>query len=398
MSVTNRTPMQRQQLVADQLARSSTGEGAGLPARTGTERDLCRHSQDHHLGLPPKGDVVERSNQSMSLRRRLRERQLAGDARTGTYARSQARSIQQDYLKRNWLVHLLATLVGWAIVIAVSLTLPSAYLRGLTVGIGCTAVIAAQWMWVIQFTGTAGLLMGEQAEQSTADLLRKQRGWRLVNHVNLRKADIDHVFFGPDGIYAIETKWSSSVWSAERLASAADQAARNARDLTIWSPLRRFGPTRPVLILWGPKAADLVTPTTVNGVPVIAGKDFDDWWPNHPTRDAPLTSTDLDTIWNELSTRCDIMDPDQPDKPPTLLNVVSFATALLVIGLVGFWVAVQAVAHLPLAAAAAVTIVAALAGLVVRWRLDYPARHLATAWTTGASAGVAIVVAAVILA
>jgi hypothetical protein len=340
---------------------------------------------------------VERSNQSVSLRRRLRERQLAGDARTGTYARSRARSIQQDYLKRKWPVHFLATVVGWAIVIAGSMALPSAYLQGLTVGKGCTAVIAAQWMWVIQFTGTGGMLMAEQAEQFTADLLRKQRGWRLVNHVNLRKADIDHVLFGPDGIYAIETKWSSSVWSAERLAAAADQAARNAHDLTIWSPLKRFGPTMPVLILWGPAAADLVTPTTVNGVPVIAGKDFDDWWQHRPTRDAPLASADLDTIWNELSTRCDTMDPDQPDKPPTLLDVVSFAAALLVIGVLGFLVAVQAVVHLPLAAASAVTIVAALAGLIARWRLDYPARHLATAWTTGASAGVAIVVAALIL-
>jgi hypothetical protein len=64
----------------------------------------------------------------MSLRRRLRERQLAGDARTGTYARSRAHSIQMDFVKRNWLVHLLATVVGWAVVIAVSVTLPSAYL------------------------------------------------------------------------------------------------------------------------------------------------------------------------------------------------------------------------------------------------------------------------------
>lgn len=340
---------------------------------------------------------MERSTQSMSLRRRLRERQLAGDGRTGRFARSQARRAQQDYLTRKWLVHFVVTVVVCAIIIAISMTLPSAYLRGLTEGIGCTAFIAMQWMWVIQYTGTAGLLMGEQAELFTADLLRKQRGWRLVNHVNLRKSDIDHVFFGPDGIYAIETKWSSSVWSQELLAAAADQAARNARDLTIWSPLKRFGPTRPLLILWGPTAAELVTPTTVNGVPVIARKDFDDWWQHRPTRDTPLTSADLDTIWNELSARCDVMDPDQPDKSPTLLDVVSFAAALLAIGVLGLWVAVQAVVHLPLAAAAAVTIVAALGGLMLRWRLDYPARHLATAWTAGASAGVAVVVAALML-
>lgn len=142
---------------------------------------------------------------------------------------------------------------------------------------------------------------------------------------------------------------------------------------------------------------DLATPTAVNGVPVIAGKDFDEWWRNHPTRDAPLTPADLDTIWSELSARCDTMDPDQPNKPPTLLAMVSFAAALLLMGVFGFWVVVQGVEHLPLAAAAAVTIVAALAGLIVRWRLDYPARHPATAWTAGASAGVAIEVAAVIL-
>lgn len=340
---------------------------------------------------------MDQSNPSMSLRRRLRERQLAGDGRTGRFARSQARRAQQDYLKRKWLVHFVATIVVCAIIIAISMTLPSAYLRGLTVGIGCTAFIAMQWMWVIQYTGTAGLLMGEQAEQFTADLLRKQRGWRLVNHVNLRKSDIDHVFFGPDGIYAIETKWSSSVWSPELLASAADQASRNARDLTLWSPLKRFGPTRPLLILWGPTSADLETPTTVNGVPVIARKDFDDWWQHRPTRDTPLTSADLDTIWNELSARCDVMDPDQPDKPPSLLQVFSFLAALVTLGVLGLLVAIQALAHLPLAAAAAICVVSALAGFLIRFWLDYPARHLATAWTTGAAAGVAIVVAALIL-
>jgi heme/copper-type cytochrome/quinol oxidase subunit 2 len=330
----------------------------------------------------------------MSVRRRLRERQLAGDGRTGRFARSQARRAQQDYLKRKWLVHVVVTAVVCAIIIAISMTLSSAYLRGLTVGIGCTAFIAMQWTWVIQYTGTAGLLMGEQAELFTADLLRKQRGWRLVNHVNLRKADIDHVFFGADGIYAIETKWSSSIWSPERLAAAADQAARNARDLTIWSPLKRFGPTRALLILWGPTTAELVTPTSVNGVPVIAGKEFDDWWQHHPTRDTPLNSADLDTIWNELSARCDVMDPDQPDKPPSLLSVVGFAAALVTLGVLGQLVAIQALAHLPLAAAAAICVVSALAGLMIRPWLDYPARHLATAWTTGATAGVAIMLAA----
>ena len=200
---------------------------------------------------------------------------------------------------------------------------------------------------------------------------------------------------GPDGIYSVETKWSSSIWSAELLAAAADQAARNAPDLTIWSPLRPFGPGRPLVILWGSTAAD--TPTTVNGVPVIPGKDFDDWWSHRPTRDAPLTSADLDTIWNRLAARCDVMDPGQPDKPPTLLDAVGFAGALLAIGFLGFWVAVQAVVQLPFAAAVAVNLVSALAGILIRSWLDYPARHLATAWTTGAAAGIAIVVAALIL-
>lgn len=348
------------------------------------------------VGLTAKGDAVEQSNPS--LRRRLRERQLAGDARTGRFARSQARRAQQDYLKSNWLIHFAVTAVVCAIIIAISMTLPSAYLRGLTVGIGCTAFIAMQWMWVIQYTGSAGLLMGEQAEQFTADLLRKQRGWRLVNHVNLRKSDIDHVLFGPEGIYAVETKWSSYSWSPQRLAVAAAQAARNAHDLTIWSPLKRFGQTKPLLILWGPTVADLETPTTVNGVPVITGKGFDDWWQHRPTRDTSLTSADLDTIWNELSARCDVMDPEQPDKPPSLLSIVGFASALVTLGVLGLLVAIEALAHLPLAASATICLVSALGGILIRSRLDYPARHLATAWATGATAGVAIMVAALVMA
>lgn len=54
-------------------------------------------------------------------------------------------------------------------------------------------------------------------------------------------------------------------------------------------------------------------------------------------------------------------------------------------------------AHLPLAAAAPICVVSALAGFLIRSWLVYPARHLATARITGAMAGVAIMLVALVI-
>ena len=63
--------------------------------------------------------------------------------------------------------------------------LPAGYVRGFAGGSSVTSVIALLAFWVIQATGTAATMMGDDAERWTASELRKLRrhGWRLVNHV-----------------------------------------------------------------------------------------------------------------------------------------------------------------------------------------------------------------------
>ena len=39
------------------------------------------------------------------------------------------------------------------------------------------------------------------------------RGWHLVNGLQLRgDSDIDHLAFGPPGVFVVETKWSTEPW------------------------------------------------------------------------------------------------------------------------------------------------------------------------------------------
>ena len=335
---------------------------------------------------------------SSQYQRRLRSFRLASDARTGTYARSTARGKQFAQFRRRWVAHVLSTVLSCAVVWLLSLTLPLPYLQGLTVGVGCTAAVAAQWMWIVQATGTAYLAMGERAEQFTAALLRKRRGWRLVNHVNLRQSDIDHVLLGPDGIFAVETKWSSRTWSAERLAEVAKNAAGNARDLTLWAPLRTYGPVRPIVVLWGPAADDLPVLTTIGGVDVIPGQHFEQWWQQRPLRQPALTVADLDSAWDALSNRCAVMDPNQPVKPLAISDMAIMGSIAVSVGIFGFVAVAWTVTHLPLATAIGAVAIAAAVGLLLRHRLHEPVRWLTTAWVAGIASACAFGVVALVFA
>lgn len=333
---------------------------------------------------------------SARLQHWQRSHELSSDARTGTYARSTARSKQVAQLRGRWVAHLITTLVSCAFVWLLSLTLPTPYPQGLAVRVGFTAVVAVQWVWIIEATGTAYLAMGEQAEQFTASLLRKRRGWRVVNHVNLRQSDIDHVLFGPDGIFAIETKWSSQAWTPERLTGAAGQAARNARDLTLWSNLRPFGPVHPLVVVWGPTATELPANTTINDVPVIPGKHFDQWWQQRPIRPTALSPADLDTAWDALSQRCEVMDPNQPVKPLAFSDIAVMGSLAVAVGMLALVTVVQAMSNLPLIAGLGVVAACIALGVVVRLWLRNPQRWLATAWLTGIGSAFAFAAVAIV--
>ncbi len=132
-----------------------------------------------------------------ALKRALRARELAGDARAGSYARAMARREQRAFVGRNfWRL-----LCGWLLLMTITPGLwwfvASELLRGMVLGADLASATALVWFVVVQSTGTAPTMMGDEAEQWTAQELRKLGDWRLVNHFELSYGDMDHVAVGP---------------------------------------------------------------------------------------------------------------------------------------------------------------------------------------------------------
>ncbi len=320
-------------------------------------------------------------------RRTWRERRLASDRRAGSWVRGNVRRTQYAYLRRNWVPHVVVTAVAWILILAGSSTLPWDYVRGLTVGVAGTTIVAMQWVWIVQATGTAALAMGDQAEQWTAAVLRKLPGRRVVNHVKLRQTDIDHVVVGPDGLYAVETKWRSAPITSEWTVHVARQATRNAKDLTLWSETRPYGPARPVVIIWGPSSRDLSAGTSVDGVPFLIGSDASTWWDSAAGKPPVLTADDIDSAWQRLAQRCAATDPLEEAIPPSPLDIALLGFAVTILGVVSFLVTAALPAWLPIGWAAAVAVASLVGGIAVRRQLASRARYLATAWVTGTVAG-----------
>jgi hypothetical protein len=135
----------------------------------------------------------------IDVRRRLRERQLAGDERAGDWARGQARRLQWHFIRRSW--RLLAGMLATAALVTSTLLIfvHGEFQRGLIVGAAVVGTVSALAVMVMQLTGTASISMGASAEQWTVSELRPLRkaGWKIINHVALQRWDIDHVLVGP---------------------------------------------------------------------------------------------------------------------------------------------------------------------------------------------------------
>lgn len=144
-----------------------------------------------------------------------RRRQLASDERAGRYARRRYREAYRSYLLLHWKLPCVGAglMVGATAIVAV--IVHGALLRGIVIGFGLTASIAALAHFVVLASGAGPLIMGELAEQWTARELRRLPGggWKVVNHFGLARGDIDHVVVGSPGVFVIETKWSALSWT-----------------------------------------------------------------------------------------------------------------------------------------------------------------------------------------
>ena len=147
----------------------------------------------------------------MPLARR-REKELVRDRRAGWTARTSIRERQRQTVRTQW--RLLALLAAALLALfGVATVFASGPLqRGFIVGTSVTLTAYAVAALVVLTSGSAPLMMGELAEQWTAQELRPMRGhgWKLVNHFGLDSGDQDHVVVGLGGVSLVETRWGGT--------------------------------------------------------------------------------------------------------------------------------------------------------------------------------------------
>jgi hypothetical protein len=278
----------------------------------------------------------------------------------------------------------------------------------MVIGAGAVAGPTGIWVLVMQLTGTASTMMGDTAEQWTAQELRplSKDGWRLINHFGLTGDDIDHLLVGPGGVFVLETKWSSMDWQSaagrERQRRAATQAAANARRLNLWAPFKKSGlHAQPVVVLWGADVRELTHDSKspfgdIDGTPVLLGPTLQDWVrARHRT---PVSRDGIDAVWPALLAQVSRRDANEKETNPlppsavdlasrVIFSLIAALTSAVVIGQVLRWtqsVLATSLVGLTLGAAGAV---------VARWR---PAKWIGWSWTAGTALTLAGLLIAII--
>lgn len=217
-----------------------------------------------------------------------REKELASDRRAGWTARTSIRERHRQTVSTQWRLLALLTAALLALFGVAAVFASGPLQRGVIVGMGVTFTACAVAALVVLTSGSAPLMMGEMAEQWTAQELRplREHGWKLVNHFGLGPGDQDHVVVGLGGVVLVETKWGGTPWDVDGadvfFRRALEQTARNARQLALWHGVAKHG--RPgveaVLVVWGPAARKLREHPVRrhdSGVVVMSGDDLRVW-------------------------------------------------------------------------------------------------------------------------
>lgn len=273
-----------------------------------------------------------------------RRRELAGDHRAGAWARSRAREAQLRVIRRTWQL-LLAIALGSGALGGVCLwAIPNVVVRSYAAGLLTATILGTLAYQVTQMAGTSAIAMGEIAEQWTAQELRKlkRQGWCVVNHLLLRAWDVDHVLVGPGGVYAVETKWSATPWELDppekRVISAARQASGNARDLSLWQPIKATGapPARAVVILWGLGSGkpDAPQQTCLDDVEVLTGRAIDSWRASLPVN--RLASSQVEACWQALAVQAQRRDLHESAPPASVWTLAIRYLTAFAAGLIAF--------------------------------------------------------------
>lgn len=167
------------------------------------------------------------------------------------------------------------------------------------VGVFDASVIWLVALAVIEATGSTTWRLGAEGETWTgAEVAKLGAGWRTVHAIGIRWGDVDHVVIGPPGVFALETKRSSSPWrrtdlqKGGRIDRAKDQAWDNAR--AVRSRLRahnRHVEVTPIVVLWGRMAEGALG--TEDSVAVVHGGDLRSWLRAQPALQTPVDVDDV---------------------------------------------------------------------------------------------------------
>jgi Nuclease-related domain len=320
---------------------------------------------------------------------------LASDERAGSFSRARGRSLWRGFVRRHWRLLSASGLGVLLLSLPLSYFAPSGFARGAVAGAVVTGTISALACFTIVFSGAAPAMMGDYAEQWTAQELRPltEHGWKLINHFSLGKVDLDHVLVGPGGVIAFETKWSSEPWSlrSQRVAQALAQLDGTARQLRLWEPCRRaqVGSIQQVLVLWGtPKNGQplSVGVTRPSDEPlIIAGSELQAW-AMRLGRDK-LTPEQVERLWSEIAKQAERRDSVDATRHPLPTSLYELGRhACIVVG--WLWLSLLAsslaASYLPLVGFAGWSVAAGLGGLFARLRSRH--RTYALAWLTGSRA------------
>ncbi|MCW2572213.1 MAG: hypothetical protein JWO88_2271 [Frankiales bacterium] len=277
-----------------------------------------------------------------------REKELASDRRAGWTARTSIRERHRQTVRAHW--RLLAVLAAALLVVfgVAGVFANGPLQRGIIVGTGVTLTACTVAALVVLTSGSAPLMMGELAEQWTAQELRplREHGWKLVNHFGLGSGDHDHVVVGPGGVVLVETKWGGTPWDIDArdafFRRALEQTAHNAKQLARWHGVAQHG--RPdveaVLVVWGPAARNLRDHPVrrhESGVVVMSGDRLRDWM--HSRGRDRLSTSQVEGIIGEIDrhlVRRDERERVSRPMPRSLAEMVQATVAGLVLAAAGF--------------------------------------------------------------
>jgi hypothetical protein len=323
--------------------------------------------------------------------------------RAGRWEREEARRLHLAFLVETWqrgLIVLAVLVAGLAALLVFS----RGFSAGVVVGFTVASVGWAFLYLAVVTQGTAGKLMGNEAEQWTSADVRSllQPDWHCIDQVALNRGDADHVLVGPFGVVVIETKWSAAPWcirpAQDRLLDFADTAIKTAertstRLRSLLGADAAAIPVTCVIVLWGKVAGPRID--NVKGVAVMHGHELHEWAAT--LGDGPLVSSEVEALQQAFVAHVEDLDARAPHKNILIKYGASGVFYRVGIGVLAGFAGLFASAWLlasQLWLAAAAFIAAGLIGGVVLRRRDC-GRPTATGWLTGIIIAVALFAVAV---